>query len=214
MNQPTIETLERLLDAFNAHDLDAVMSFFVDDCVLELPRGPDPWGRRLEGRDRVREGLAGRFAGIPDVHYASTAIGSAEAAGAPNGSSPVRPRRARGSRSAAATCSSSEATRSRGRTPTGRSSRRSLSDRRPLAHGLLTPRPTRTYVAKERSGSCSCWSSNSRRASTHDKRPRQCCFCGIQLRTVGPEFVEFQHSLLALLPFVQGCATNVEGGWM
>jgi ketosteroid isomerase-like protein len=69
MNEPTIETLERLLDAFNAHDLDAVMSFFVDDCVLEMPRGPEPWGRRFEGRDRVRKGLADRLAGIPDVHY-------------------------------------------------------------------------------------------------------------------------------------------------
>ena len=45
------------------------MSCFVDDCVLEMPRGPNPWGRRFEGRDRVREGLAGRFAGMPDVHY-------------------------------------------------------------------------------------------------------------------------------------------------
>jgi ketosteroid isomerase-like protein len=69
MSEPSIETLERLLDAFNAHDLDAVMGFFVDDCVLEMPRGPEPWGQRFEGRDRVREGLAGRFAGLPDVHY-------------------------------------------------------------------------------------------------------------------------------------------------
>ena len=69
MSEPTAETLERLLDAFNAHDLDAVMTFFVDDCVLETPRGPGPCGRRFEGRDRVREGLAERFTGIPDVHY-------------------------------------------------------------------------------------------------------------------------------------------------
>jgi ketosteroid isomerase-like protein len=68
-NQVTVETLEGLLDAFNAHELDAVMSFFADDCILEMPRGPDPSGRRLEGRERVREGLASRFAGIPDVHY-------------------------------------------------------------------------------------------------------------------------------------------------
>jgi ketosteroid isomerase-like protein len=68
-NPVGIQTLERLLDAFNAHDIDAVMSFFADDCILEMPRGPDPWGRRLEGRERVREGLASRFAGIPDVHY-------------------------------------------------------------------------------------------------------------------------------------------------
>jgi catechol 2,3-dioxygenase-like lactoylglutathione lyase family enzyme/ketosteroid isomerase-like protein len=65
----TVETLRRLVDAFNAHDLDAVMSYFADDCVLEMPRGPEPWGRRLEGRGPVREGLASRFAGLPDVHY-------------------------------------------------------------------------------------------------------------------------------------------------
>lgn len=65
----TIQTLRGLLNAFNRHDIDAVMSFFADDCVLEMPRGPEPWGRRLEGQDRVREGLASRFAGIPDVHY-------------------------------------------------------------------------------------------------------------------------------------------------
>ncbi len=67
--QVSVETLKQFLEAFNAHDLDAVMSFFADDCVLEMPRGPDPWGRRLEGRPDVREGLASRFAGIPDVHY-------------------------------------------------------------------------------------------------------------------------------------------------
>jgi hypothetical protein len=38
----TVETLQRLVDAFNAHDLDAVMSFFTDDPVPELPRGPHP----------------------------------------------------------------------------------------------------------------------------------------------------------------------------
>jgi ketosteroid isomerase-like protein len=45
------------------------MSFFAEDCVLEMPRGPDAWGRRLKGRKQVRQGLASRFAGIPDVHY-------------------------------------------------------------------------------------------------------------------------------------------------
>ena len=65
----TVETLQRLVDAFNAHDLDAVMRLFVDDPVLEMPRGPDPWGRRLQGREEVRAGLASRFAGLPDVHY-------------------------------------------------------------------------------------------------------------------------------------------------
>jgi ketosteroid isomerase-like protein len=61
--------LRELLEAFNRHDLDAIMGFFTDDCVLETPRGPDPWGTRYSGTADVREGLATRFTGIPDVHY-------------------------------------------------------------------------------------------------------------------------------------------------
>ena len=58
------------LDAFNRHDLDAVMSYFAEDCVLEMPRGPDPWGERYSGQsDAVRAGLATRFAGLPDAHW-------------------------------------------------------------------------------------------------------------------------------------------------
>jgi ketosteroid isomerase-like protein len=64
-----VETLKDVLDAFNRHDLDAIVSHFSDDCVFESPRGPDPWGRRFVGRDEVRRGLAARFEGIPDVHY-------------------------------------------------------------------------------------------------------------------------------------------------
>lgn len=62
-------TLNGLCDAFNAHDLDRIMSFFVEDCVLEMPRGNQPWGTRYEGKRQVREGLASRLHGLPDVHY-------------------------------------------------------------------------------------------------------------------------------------------------
>lgn len=68
-NAVTVETLKAFLDAFNRHDLDAIMSFFADDCVFYMPRGAEPWGQRFMGRDAVREGLASRFAGLPDVHY-------------------------------------------------------------------------------------------------------------------------------------------------
>ena len=61
--------LEGVIDAFNAHDVDAVMSYFTEDCVLDMPRGPGPGGRRLVGREQVREGIQSRFDGIPDVHY-------------------------------------------------------------------------------------------------------------------------------------------------
>lgn len=62
--------LEDLVAAFNAHDLDRVMEFFTDDCVLEMPRGSEPWGTRCSGRAAVREGLEQRFTGLPDVHHA------------------------------------------------------------------------------------------------------------------------------------------------
>ena len=65
----TVGILAEILDAFNRHDLDAIMGFFTDDCSFDMPRGTDPWGRRLMGKAQVREGLASRFAGIPDVRY-------------------------------------------------------------------------------------------------------------------------------------------------
>jgi ketosteroid isomerase-like protein len=68
-NSASVEVLQQILAAFNRHDLDAIMEFFADDVVFESPRGPDAWGRRFLGKVRVREGLAARFTGIPDVHY-------------------------------------------------------------------------------------------------------------------------------------------------
>lgn len=64
-----VGTLEQVLDAFNRHDLDGIMAFFAEDAVFESPRGPDAWGTRFVGKAAVREGLALRFSGIPDVHY-------------------------------------------------------------------------------------------------------------------------------------------------
>ncbi|MBI4790670.1 MAG: nuclear transport factor 2 family protein [Chloroflexi bacterium] len=67
--QVTVEILKEIAEAFNRHDLDAIMEFFADDCTMDLPRGSAPWGTRYTGKAQVREGLASRFAGIPDVHY-------------------------------------------------------------------------------------------------------------------------------------------------
>lgn len=65
----TTDTLKLILDAFNRHDLDAIMEFFSDDCSFDFPRGPEFHGQRFVGKAQVREALAGRFKGIPDVHY-------------------------------------------------------------------------------------------------------------------------------------------------
>ena len=69
LHPASVATLKAVLNAFNAHDLDRIMTFFSDDCILEMPRGRDPWGSRYVGAAAVKDGLRSRFAGIPDVHY-------------------------------------------------------------------------------------------------------------------------------------------------
>lgn len=69
MTSPTTETLKAILDAFNAHDLDAIMEYFADDCSFDMPRGREPWGDRFVGKEAVKRALATRFQGLPDVHY-------------------------------------------------------------------------------------------------------------------------------------------------
>jgi ketosteroid isomerase-like protein len=64
-----LQVLREICAAFDRHDLDSIMEHFVDDCVFEWPRGPEPYGNRVVGRDAVRQAFADRFAGIPDVRY-------------------------------------------------------------------------------------------------------------------------------------------------
>ena len=49
-SEGTMQSLQRVLDAFNAHDVDAIMEHFAEDCVFDSPRGPDRWGRRFIGK--------------------------------------------------------------------------------------------------------------------------------------------------------------------
>lgn len=65
----TVELLKGFLAAFNRHDVDGVMAYFADDCVVHMPRGAGPGGDRYVGKEAVREAVLFRFAGVPDVHY-------------------------------------------------------------------------------------------------------------------------------------------------
>lgn len=93
-------TLKAILDAFNAHDLDTIMGYFAEDCSFDMPRGPDPWGARHVGKAAVRDALATRFSGLPDVrytqdrHWVSGSMGVSEwlLTGTPPGGPPIRVR--------------------------------------------------------------------------------------------------------------------------
>jgi len=70
MSEPvTHAVLKGFLEAFNRHDLDAIMDYFADECVFYMPRGAAPRGDKYVGKAEVRAGLSKRFEGLPDVHY-------------------------------------------------------------------------------------------------------------------------------------------------
>jgi len=68
-DEARLQQLRTIAMGFDTHDLDAIMDNFTDDCVFLASRGPDAYGRRVEGKDEVRAAFADRFAGIPDVRY-------------------------------------------------------------------------------------------------------------------------------------------------
>ena len=65
----TVQMLETFGDAWNRHDVDAIMRFMSEDCAFETTAGPEPCGKRYEGRARVREAFARVFAMFPDAHF-------------------------------------------------------------------------------------------------------------------------------------------------
>ena len=65
----SIETLQAFADAWNRHDVEALMSFMTDDCVFEASAGPDACGTRYVGFESVRAGFAEVFASFPDAHW-------------------------------------------------------------------------------------------------------------------------------------------------
>jgi steroid delta-isomerase-like uncharacterized protein len=61
--------LDRFADAWNRHDLDALMSMMTDDCIFEASAGPDVNGQRSEGQRAVRAAYADVFETFPDAHW-------------------------------------------------------------------------------------------------------------------------------------------------
>jgi steroid delta-isomerase-like uncharacterized protein len=66
-----LNLLERFADAWNRHDLDALMSMMTDDCVFQASAGPDVDGQRSEGPRAVRAAYAAVFEAFPDAHWAN-----------------------------------------------------------------------------------------------------------------------------------------------
>ena len=67
----SVRLLERFGDAWNRHDLDALMSMMTDDGVFEASAGADVNGQRSEGTQAVRAAYAAMFETFPDAHWAN-----------------------------------------------------------------------------------------------------------------------------------------------
>jgi steroid delta-isomerase-like uncharacterized protein len=67
----TIADLQAFADAWNRHDVEALMSFMTDDCVFEASAGPEVCGTRYVGRQAVRAGYADAWQPYPDAQWRS-----------------------------------------------------------------------------------------------------------------------------------------------
>jgi steroid delta-isomerase-like uncharacterized protein len=73
----TIGAIEQFNDAFNRHDVDAVMAAMTDDCVFENT-SPSPDGERYEGQAAVRAFWEQFFAGSPNAKFDTEDIFAAD----------------------------------------------------------------------------------------------------------------------------------------
>ena len=67
----TTELLQAFADAFNRHDVEAVMSYMTEDCVFEASAGPEVCGTRYVGRVAVRAAFAEVWAIFPDAQWSN-----------------------------------------------------------------------------------------------------------------------------------------------
>lgn len=68
-NNVTKEFLQSFADAFNTHDLKAIMSHMTDDCVFEASAGPDSDGEKFSGQENVKKAFENVFTTFPDAHW-------------------------------------------------------------------------------------------------------------------------------------------------
>ena len=61
--------LQSFADAFNAHDIKAIMSFMTEDCVFEASAGEEIDGEKFTGQEAVRKAFENVFVTFSDAHW-------------------------------------------------------------------------------------------------------------------------------------------------
>lgn len=65
----TTQTLEAFSAAWNAHDIDALMSFMAPNCIFETVSGTNVFGNRFEGHEAVRTAFESAWKNFPDAQW-------------------------------------------------------------------------------------------------------------------------------------------------
>lgn len=65
----TLSFLQGFANAFNAHDVNAILSFMTIDCIFEASAGPDADGEKFVGQEAVKKAFEDVFKTYPDAHW-------------------------------------------------------------------------------------------------------------------------------------------------
>jgi steroid delta-isomerase-like uncharacterized protein len=65
----SVEFLQAFGDAWNRHDIQALMSFMADDCAFHAVAGPDLQGKSFVGKEQVRAGFQLAWQTFPDAAW-------------------------------------------------------------------------------------------------------------------------------------------------
>lgn len=61
--------LAATFDAFNRHEIEAVMEHFAEDCVFYTVGGSEVFGTRIEGRKAIADAFVAVWTGMPDATW-------------------------------------------------------------------------------------------------------------------------------------------------
>ncbi|HET9432780.1 MAG TPA: nuclear transport factor 2 family protein [Chitinophagaceae bacterium] len=67
--KPTMTILDGFANAFNAHDVDRILSYMTDDCVFLASAGPDVDGEKFAGKAAVKKAFEDVFKTYPDAQW-------------------------------------------------------------------------------------------------------------------------------------------------
>lgn len=64
-----VKFLEDFFDAWNRHDIDAIMAAMTEDCIYEASSGSELFGTRYSGQKAMRAAVLGLWESLPDARF-------------------------------------------------------------------------------------------------------------------------------------------------